>query len=74
MHESCGQCTPCREGSGWLWRLVKRISEGHGTVKDMSLLASVADGIQGRVICALGDSAAIVVRGFLKYYRSSSRR
>jgi len=70
MHESCGQCTPCREGSGWLWRLVHRIGKGDASQKDLDLLSSVADGIQGRVICALGDSAAIVVRGFLKHYKA----
>jgi NADH-quinone oxidoreductase subunit F len=67
--ESCGQCTPCREGTGWLWRLVKRIEEGQGTMADLDQLNRVADNIQGRTICALGDAAAMPVRAFLKHYR-----
>ncbi|OUM02090.1 NADH-quinone oxidoreductase subunit NuoF [Variovorax sp. JS1663] len=69
MHESCGQCTPCREGSGWLWRVVDRIHGGRGKPSDVSLLNSVADGIQGRTICALGDSAAVPVRAMIKHFR-----
>ena len=69
MHESCGQCTPCREGTGWLWRVVERIESGHGRPEDLDLLNSVADGIQGRTICALGDAAAMPVRGMLKHFR-----
>ena len=68
-HESCGQCTPCREGTGWLWRMVDRIETGHGRVEDIDLLNSVADNIQGRTICALGDAAAMPVRAFIKHYR-----
>jgi NADH-quinone oxidoreductase subunit F len=69
MHESCGQCTPCREGTGWLSRMVDRIETGHGRPSDMDLLNSVADNIQGRTICALGDSAAMPVRAMIKHYR-----
>jgi NADH-quinone oxidoreductase subunit F len=69
MHESCGQCTPCREGTGWLWRVVDRICNGHGKPSDMDLLDSVADNIMGRTICALGDAAAMPVRAMLKHYR-----
>ena len=69
MHESCGQCTPCREGTGWLWRVVDRICNGHGKPGDMDLLDSVADNIQGRTICALGDAAAMPVRAMLKHFR-----
>ncbi len=69
MHESCGQCTPCREGTGWLWRVVDRIHHGHGKPGDMDLLDSVADNIQGRTICALGDAAAMPVRAMLKHFR-----
>ena len=69
MHESCGQCTPCREGTGWLWRVVDRIDNGHGKPSDMDLLDSVADNIQGRTICALGDAAAMPVRAMLKHFR-----
>ena len=67
--ESCGQCTPCREGTGWLWRLVHRIEHGKGTMADLDELNRIADNIQGRTICALGDAAAMPVRAFLKHYR-----
>ena len=69
MHESCGQCTPCREGTGWLWRVVDRIDNGHGKPSDLALLDSVADNIMGRTICALGDAAAMPVRAMLKHFR-----
>ena len=69
MHESCGQCTPCREGTGWLSRMVDRIETGHGRPSDMDLLNSVADNIQGRTICALGDAAAMPVRAMIKHFR-----
>lgn len=68
--ESCGQCTPCREGTGWLWRMVQRIESGQGTMDDLARLDEVALNIQGRTICALGDAAAMPVRAFLKHYRS----
>ena len=67
--ESCGQCTPCREGTGWLWRMVHRIEHGEGRNEDLDTLNSVADNIQGRTICALGDAAAMPVRAFIKHYR-----
>ncbi|MBM3376893.1 MAG: NADH-quinone oxidoreductase subunit NuoF [Betaproteobacteria bacterium] len=67
--ESCGQCTPCREGTGWLWRMVKRIEEGKGTSEDLEQLNRIADNIQGRTICALGDAAAMPVRAFIKHFR-----
>lgn len=68
--ESCGQCTPCREGTGWLWRMVSRIENGQGTLEDLDRLNEVAGNIQGRTICALGDAAAMPVRAFLKHFRS----
>ncbi len=67
--ESCGQCTPCREGTGWLYRVVHRIEHGQGRPEDLDLLNSVADNIQGRTICALGDAAAMPVRAFIKHFR-----
>jgi NADH-quinone oxidoreductase subunit F len=69
-HESCGQCTPCREGTGWLWRMVDRIENGQGRASDLETLDSVAGNIMGRTICALGDAAAMPVRGMLKHFRS----
>ena len=68
-HESCGQCTPCREGTGWLYRVLKRLNQGQGTPADIDLLDNVAENIMGRTICALGDAAAMPVRGMIKHYR-----
>lgn len=67
--ESCGQCTPCREGTGWLYRVVTRIVEGAGRPEDLDLLDRVAGNIAGHTICALGDAAAMPVKSFLKTYR-----
>ena len=67
--ESCGQCTPCREGTGWLYRVVHRIETGMGQNRDLDLLDDVADKIAGKTICALGDAAAMPVAGMLKHYR-----
>ncbi|MGD2119807.1 MAG: NADH-quinone oxidoreductase subunit NuoF [Chromatiales bacterium] len=67
--ESCGQCTPCREGTGWLYRVVHRIEKGLGQASDLDLLDDVADKIAGKTICALGDAAAMPVAGMLKHYR-----
>jgi NADH-quinone oxidoreductase subunit F len=67
--ESCGQCTPCREGTGWLYRVLCRIENGEGTHDDLDLLKDVADNIEGRTICALGDAAAWPVQSFLKHFR-----
>ena len=69
MHESCGQCTPCREGTGWLWRMVQRIQNGQGRPEDLAKLDNVAENIMGRTICALGDAAAMPVRAMLKHFR-----
>ncbi len=67
--ESCGQCTPCREGTGWLYRVVKRIVEGQGRMEDLDLLTDVSSNISGRTICALGDAAATPVLSFVKHFR-----
>ena len=67
--ESCGQCTPCREGTGWLYRIVHRIEHGEGRPEDLDLLLDLCNNIAGRTICALGDAAAWPVQGFLKHYR-----
>ena len=69
FEESCGQCTPCREGTGWLYRIIHRIEHGSGRQEDLDLLLNLADQIQGRTICALGDAAAMPVRAFVKNYR-----
>ena len=67
--ESCGQCTPCREGTGWLYRMITRILEGQGNMADLDKLVDVANKIEGRTICALGDAAAWPVQGMLRHYR-----
>ena len=67
--ESCGQCTPCREGTGWMARVIHRIEHGEGRPEDLDLLDDVAGKIMGRTICALGDAAAMPVQGFIKHFR-----
>jgi NADH-quinone oxidoreductase subunit F len=67
--ESCGQCTPCREGTGWMNRLVLRILAGQGRMEDLDLLVGVANQIEGHTICALGDAAAWPVQSFVKHFR-----
>jgi NADH-quinone oxidoreductase subunit F len=69
-HESCGQCTPCREGTGWLEKVSRRVADGRGKHDDIELLASIAHGIAGNTICALGDAAAWPMLGFLTKFRS----
>ena len=68
MAESCGQCTPCREGTGWLYRMLTRIMAGQGQEDDLDKLLDVANKIEGHTICALGDAAAWPVQSFLKHY------
>jgi NADH-quinone oxidoreductase subunit F len=67
--ESCGQCTPCREGTGWLYRVIKRLEEGQGRQEDLDKLVQVAENINGNTICALGDAAAAPVISFIKHFR-----
>jgi NADH-quinone oxidoreductase subunit F len=69
FEESCGQCTPCREGTGWLYRVIHRIEHGKGRPEDLDLLSDVAHNIGGRTICGLGDAAAMPVQAMLKHYR-----
>ena len=68
--ESCGQCTPCREGTGWLYRVLSRILEGHGRNEDIDMLVDVANKIEGHTICALGDAAAWPVQSFIRNFRN----
>ncbi|KTD59170.1 NADH-quinone oxidoreductase subunit NuoF [Legionella shakespearei] len=70
MDESCGQCTPCREGTGWLVRLLHRIKHGHGEPGDVEKLVNVANNIEGRTICALGEAAAWPVQSFVKHFHN----
>ncbi len=70
FEESCGQCTPCREGAGWLYRVVQRIERGQGRPEDLDLLIDVSKNIGGRTICGLGDAAATPVQSFIQHFRS----
>ncbi|MBU6460344.1 MAG: NADH-quinone oxidoreductase subunit NuoF [Proteobacteria bacterium] len=69
FEESCGQCTPCREGTGWLYRVIHRIEHGQGKPEDLDLLVDVSKNISGRTICGLGDAAATPVMSFIKHFR-----
>ncbi len=68
-HESCGQCTPCREGTGWLWKILKRFESGDAHVSDIDLLMDIANNIEGNTICALGDAAAWPVQSMIRRFR-----
>ena len=68
-HESCGQCTPCREGTGWLWKILQRFEKGEGRERDIELLMDIADNIEGNTICALGDAAAWPVQSMIRRFR-----
>ena len=70
FEESCGQCTPCREGTGWLYRMVNRIETGKGRAEDLERLVSVSNNMQGHTICALGDAAAMPVKAMIQHFRS----
>ncbi|MBK6897374.1 MAG: NADH-quinone oxidoreductase subunit NuoF [Alphaproteobacteria bacterium] len=74
MHESCGQCTPCREGTGWLWRVMTRMVDGRATVDEIDQLYEVTKEIEGHTICALGDAAAWPVQGLIKHFRPEMER
>ena len=73
-HESCGQCTPCREGTGWLWRMMQRMERGDATVDEIDTLQDVTKQIEGHTICALGDAAAWPVQGLIKNFRGEMER
>ncbi|MBL8666909.1 MAG: NADH-quinone oxidoreductase subunit NuoF [Rhodospirillales bacterium] len=73
-HESCGQCTPCREGTGWLWRVMQRLSEGRARVEEIDLLDQVTRQIEGHTICALGDAAAWPIQGLIRNFRPELER
>ena len=68
-HESCGQCTPCREGSGWMWRILDRTVKGKASYNDISLLDDVTKQIEGHTICAFGEGSAWPVQGLLRHFR-----
>ena len=68
-HESCGQCTPCREGTGWMWRVLERMAKGEATAREIDMLYDVSKQIEGHTICALGDAAAWPVQGLIRHFR-----
>ncbi|MER2605601.1 MAG: NADH-quinone oxidoreductase subunit NuoF [Siculibacillus sp.] len=68
-HESCGQCTPCREGTGWMWRVMERLVKGEAEVKEIDMLFQVTKQVEGHTICALGDAAAWPIQGLIKHFR-----
>ena len=68
-HESCGQCTPCREGTGWMWRVMERLERGDAEKEEIDMLLDVTKQVEGHTICALGDAAAMPVTGFIKHFR-----
>jgi NADH:ubiquinone oxidoreductase subunit F (NADH-binding) len=74
MHESCGQCTPCREGTGWLWRVMLRMRDGRAAIEEIDMLQDVTKEIEGHTICALGDAAAWPVQGLIRHFRPELER
>jgi len=74
MHESCGQCTPCREGTGWMWRIMKRMVRGDAEVAEIDALLDVTTEVEGHTICALGDAAAWPIQGLIRHFRPEMER
>ena len=74
MHESCGQCTPCREGTGWMWRVMERMVDGKARLEEIDLLLDVTKEIEGHTICALGDAAAWPIQGLIRHFRPEVER
>jgi NADH-quinone oxidoreductase subunit F len=68
-HESCGQCTPCREGTGWMWRMMERMVKGDAVLEDIDMLQQVTTQVEGHTICALGDAAAWPIQGLIRNFR-----
>jgi NADH-quinone oxidoreductase subunit F len=73
-HESCGQCTPCREGTGWMWRMMERLRDGDADVPDIDKLLDVTKQVEGHTICALGDAAAWPIQGLIRHFRPELER
>ena len=68
-HESCGQCTPCREGTGWMWRMLERIGRGESNISEIDMLMDVTKQIEGHTICAFGEGSSWPVQGLLRHFR-----
>ncbi|MGB3752832.1 MAG: NADH-quinone oxidoreductase subunit NuoF [Parerythrobacter sp.] len=73
-HESCGQCTPCREGTGWMWRMMQRLETGDAAVEEIDMLQQVTKQVEGHTICALGDAAAWPIQGLIRHFRPELQR
>jgi NADH-quinone oxidoreductase subunit F len=73
-HESCGQCTPCREGTGWMWRVMERLREGNAELHEIDMLWDVTKQVEGHTICALGDAAAWPIQGLIRHFRPELER
>jgi NADH-quinone oxidoreductase subunit F len=73
-HESCGQCTPCREGTGWMWRIMERMATGEANVEEIDMLEEVSRQVEGHTICALGDAAAWPIQGLIRHFRPEMER
>lgn len=74
MHESCGQCTPCREGTGWMWRVMERMVKGQAELEEIDILEDVTKQVEGHTICALGDAAAWPIQGLIRHFRPELER
>jgi NADH-quinone oxidoreductase subunit F len=74
MHESCGQCTPCREGTGWMWRVMERLVVGNAEIEEIDMLHDVTKQVEGHTICALGDAAAWPIQGLIRHFRPELER
>ncbi|MFQ5958272.1 MAG: NADH-quinone oxidoreductase subunit NuoF [Alphaproteobacteria bacterium] len=74
MHESCGQCTPCREGAGWMWRMMERLVKGEAEIEHIDMLLDVSYQVEGHTICALGDAAAWPIQGLIRHFRPELER
>jgi NADH-quinone oxidoreductase subunit F len=74
MHESCGQCTPCREGTGWMYRMMLRMVRGQAEADEIDLLLDVTKQVEGHTICALGDAAAWPIQGLMRHFRPEVER
>jgi NADH-quinone oxidoreductase subunit F len=73
-HESCGQCTPCREGTGWMWRVMERLVVGQAQKREIDMLLDVTRQVEGHTICALGDAAAWPIQGLVRHFRPEIER
>jgi len=73
-HESCGQCTPCREGTGWMWRVMERLRTGEAAIEEIDMLQQVTKQVEGHTICALGDAAAWPIQGLIRHFRPEIER